>query len=190
MTAVVVTCIYIASAFSVSPVYTVNRLARKFSLLRNKTVVGLVVGKNRETVEKISFAFNSVSIPFTAFVLIVACTVTLSLGLQRATEWRNKSVQSENDKISNRNQKVAKMVVMMSVLFIVCFIPANIIVVSFAYEPALSFGGRYLYLTIMLGALGLILESINSSANIFIYYSMSSKFRETFREVFVSCKVM
>lgn len=45
----------------------------------------------------------------------------------------------------------------------------------------LSFGGRYLKVTLRLGGLLLVLESVNSSVNIFIYYRMSSIYREVFR---------
>lgn len=55
-----------------------------------------------------------------------------------------------------------------------------------AFIPELYVGGSYLRVGIILGGLVLLLESINSSANIFIYYHMSSKYRTVFQTLF--CK--
>lgn len=181
---IIIFCIYAISVLIAAPSYSVNRLGFKFSPQRNKSVLGIVFVGTRENVEKISVAINNVSVPLVAFTIIVVCTMTLSLGLRRATKWRKQSAQASADKISSRNQKVANMVVMISTLYICCFIPVNILTVLFAYEPDISLGGKYFSLTIILSSFGLILESINSSVNIFIYYRMSSKYRDTLHKIF------
>lgn len=157
----------------------------KFFPHRNRTLLGLIFTEDRENVEKISFAINNFSLPFVAFVIIVVCTFTLVLKLNRATQWRKKSTSpAQVDNVTSRNQKVAMMVVMISTLFIACFIPLSITMLAVAFNPDLSLGGKYVNISIIIGGLDFVLESINSSGNIFIYYHMSIRYRSTFRQIF------
>lgn len=171
--------------FSVAPIYVVNRLEFKFYSARNKSILGLVFTSDRERVEKFSFAINNVCVPFTSFTVITVCTVVLVVKLRRTARWRQTSTVSDQaDASTRRSQKVAKMVVMISTLFIACFIPFSIIFIAMALEPDLSLDGKYRHLIIILGGIGTVLESINSSMNIFIYYHMSSKYRSVLRQLF------
>lgn len=81
------------------------------------------------------------------------------------------------------------MVVIISVMFIVCFSPMCINLLAVAFEPEFSFGGKYLKITLIFGGVGLILESINSSMNIFVYYNMSSRYRDSYQRVFCNIKL-
>lgn len=183
---VIIVSIFIILLSSMAPAYIVNRPGMKFFPHRNKTLLGIVYGANRESVEKIFYAINSVFIPFCAFAVIIVCTVTLVVQLQRKTKWRMKSAHcAQSDNISNRNEKVAKMVVMISTMFISCFTPLGLIFIAMSLEPELSHDGKYQHVLRMAGGICVVFESVNSSANIFIYYHMSSKFKETFRALFV-----
>lgn len=169
---------------SATPLFVVNKLGMKFSTSRNTTVLGLIFMDGRATIEKICYAVNSLSVPSATFIIIVACTIILSMGLKRATEWRKKSTQSQGDRTGNRNQKVGRMVVTISTLFIICFIPINISMLAMAFDPELSFSGKHFNIVVVLSGLSLLLESINSSMNVFIYYKMSTKYRETLDDIF------
>lgn len=184
LTAGIIFCVYTIFVVSAAPMYIVNRLGLKFSPLRNRTVLGLIFMENRETTEKVSSTVNNISIPLTAFAVIVVCTVTLVIELRRSSKWGIKSTQ----RACSRNRKVIKMVVTISTLFIVCFIPVNINAVATVFETQLWYTGKYVNVTIMLAGISFILESVNSSANIFIYYNMSSKYRDTFQEIFYQRK--
>lgn len=183
--AAIITCLSIIQVSSTLPVYAVNKLGVKFSVQQNKTLFGLIFTENRHQVEKISFAINNFTMPSIAFVIIVVSTVALVIKLRTAAEWRKRSTcQAQEDRVSRRNQKVAKMVVMISTVFIICFIPVCVIMLAAVFEPELSFGGKYLKISILFCSLGFVLESVNSSMNIFIYYHMSSRYRAIFREMF------
>lgn len=184
MSAVVIS-IFIVLIISVAPLYVVNRLEKKFYHRINKTLLGLTYTTNREHVENISFPINNVLVPFGAFVIILTSTVTLVIKLQSKTKWRitsSTSAQAEN--VSKRNQKVAKMVVVISTLFIACFVPISFGFIAMVLEPELSIYGKHRNLLILIAGLGFLLESINSSVNIFIYYTMSSKYRVVFQQIF------
>ncbi|BFZ07874.1 hypothetical protein BsWGS_10913 [Bradybaena similaris] len=181
----VIICIFVVLLASVSPLYVVNRLGMKFYPARNRTLLGLVPTENRETVEQISFAINNVLIPFSAFIVVNLCTVILVIKLRKRTVWRNKTTSStQADSVSIRNRKVAKMVVMISTLFIVCFVPISVVFTAVLLVPDLAIDGRFRNILIVVGGICFILESVNSSVNIFIYYHMSTKFRTIFRQLF------
>lgn len=168
------------------PVYCVNSLDYKFSLIRNKTVFGLVVRDAHQHVETIFLLINNFFIPFGAFLIITVCTIILSCLLHRNAKWRAATIADSNvDNVSSRNQKIAKMVVLISTLYIACFIPTATIMLAIAFERALFFNGKYMNVSIMLGGISYVLEGINSSMNIFIYHRMSSKFRYTVHKMII-----
>lgn len=51
-------------------------------------------------------------------------------------------------------------------------------------EPGFSEGGRYYNMYSGLWSIAMLMETINSSVNIFFYFKMSSKYRQKFRELF------
>lgn len=55
---------------------------------------------------------------------------------------------------------------------------------AIAFEPALSVNGRYVAVSLAITGFSYVMESVNSSMNIFIYHHMSSKYRATFRELY------
>lgn len=182
---IVIICVFIILMTSAAPSYVVNRLEFKFYPARNKTLLGLVFTQDREQVEQVSFAVNNVFIPFTAFVIIIMCTVTLVVKLKNKTKWRKtSSTGAQTDRVADRNHKVSKMVVMISSLFIACFIPESILFIVMAVVPEFNVNGKYRNILFLSGGFALVLESINSSVNIFIYYYMSSRYRCVFRKMF------
>lgn len=170
--------VYVILIASVAPLYVVNKLDWKYFPNRNKSLLGLVYTTDREHVETISFIINNVFIPFSSFVVITICTITLVIKLNTNIKWRQQSAMSRQvNNTSSRNQKVGKMVVMISVLFIASFIPVSILFMAMSMVPELSIDGPYLGILIIIGGIGFLLESVSSAMNIFIYYHMSSKFR-------------
>ncbi|XP_005100340.1 allatostatin-A receptor-like [Aplysia californica] len=183
--AIVIVCLFIILIASVSPVYYVNRIGPKLSQKRNRTVIGLLFTEDREEVEAISFAVNNVIVPFCAFFVVIVCTVTLVVKLRSKTKWRKETASAgKSDNFSGRDQKVTKMVMMISTLFIVCFTPVSVMFIGMTVEPELSIDGQYRNLFFILFSFGFILESTNSALNIFIYYEMSSKYRTVFNHTF------
>ncbi|XP_059169398.1 allatostatin-A receptor-like [Physella acuta] len=184
VTAIMVT-IFLLLIGSVSPVYYANRYGLKFFPDRNKTLIGLIYTPDREQVEKVSFTINNIIIPFTAFLTILACTIVLVVKLRQQTKWRkNTKPTAHVDTLSSRDQKVTRMVVMISALFIVCFTPICVVFIGMTVEPELAINGKYHNMFFVVFSFGYILESTNSAINIFIYYRMSSRYRQVFRQIF------
>lgn len=156
----------------------------KFSPYRNKTLLGLLSTSDREEVEKVTFAINNFIIPFAAFFVIIICTAVLVINLRRGTEWRKSSVSSVKADVLYRNQKVSKMVVMISTVFISCFVPFSTIMLVVALQPDLSVNSKNFDISVAVCGIVSLLESLNSSLNIFIYYNMSGNYRRTFNNIF------
>lgn len=187
--AVIIILIFILLLSSVAPVYAVNKLGLKFFAERNKTLLGLVYTENRDVVEKFSYAFNNACLPLLAFAVIITSTIILVVKLQQTAKWRKHSTSSaQADSVTTRNQKVSKIVVMISSLFIACFIPLSFLFIAMTLEPRLSLDGDYRNTLIVVGGCILVIDSVNSSANIFIYYYMSSKYKDIFRQMFCRAK--
>lgn len=168
-----------------APVYTVVRMRMKFFPARNKTLLGTVSSPDRHHVETISYTINNFFLPLTAFVVVISCTGILVRSLQNQTQWRTKTtIQADH-----RNRNVAKMVVMISALFISCFVPMSVLVLFVAANSDFNEGGKSEYISIYTGGICFVLESINSSSNIFIYYHMSIKYRKTFNMIFFKCAI-
>jgi hypothetical protein len=171
-----------------TPVFVVNSLGTKYIFSQNRTTLGLVSIEGRDTVEKITFTVNSFFIPFVAFIIIIVCTIILIVKLRRRSKWLKASTTASDADVSIRSQKVTKMVVMISVLFIVCFVPLAFVMIAVAFEPNLNVGGRLVNTGKLLGHIVLFMESINSSANIFIYYHLSRKYRDVIHVIFYGNK--
>lgn len=183
-TAAIIVCIFLVIIFSISPMYVANQLVWKFYPDKNKSIFSLTFTEDREDIDNISLVINNFTMPFAAFVLIIICTTLLVICLQKREGWLQSVTNSANNEFSLRNRRVSKMVVIISALFIVCFVPCAVISLSVVFEPEINVGGKYVNIGIILAGVGVLLESINSSGNIFIYYLMSSKYRETFHVIF------
>lgn len=135
---IVVVFTFIILLSSIAPVYMVLRLGWKYFPDRNRTLIGIIYTDDRERVERISYFINNVFIPFGSFIVIAICTIILVAKLRKNAKWRKAStISAQADNVSNRNQKVAKMVVMISTLFVVCFFPLSVTFIAMALEPEL-----------------------------------------------------
>lgn len=137
---------------------------------------------DHETAQTIIYAISGVLLELGSFVIVFVCTVTLVVKLQDKTKWRQMSTASgQADNASTRDQKVTKMVMVISSLFIVCFSSTCMTLLAMMLEPELSVGGRHRNLFICVFSICFVLESANSAMNIFIYYHMSSKYKNVLR---------
>lgn len=180
--------IFVILICSVAPEYVVNKVGSKFLPEINRTIIGLIYASNRESVSEVSYLVNNVMVPFVSFTTIIVCTVVLVFQLHSSAEWRKKSAtKSQVDNILSRNQKISKVVLMISTLFIICFVPLSVLFIGMSQVKEFSMGGRYRNLLVVLGGVGVVLEAMNSSMNIFIYYYMSTHYRVVFREIILGC---
>lgn len=177
--------IFIVVILSIIPEYIAHRLEMKFFPRRNKSILGMAFSADREILIKISYIVNNVVINLGSFIVISVFMIIMVLQLQKNTHWLKTSGASKQaDTFSSRNQKISKMVISISVLFIICFIPVSMLYIGLSQEPDFFTSSKYINLILVLGSTGVLLESINSSCKIFIYYYMRHKYRNVFLSLF------
>ncbi|XP_012942255.1 cysteinyl leukotriene receptor 1-like [Aplysia californica] len=183
-TVFVVVGIFLTMFANVVPVYCSISLGPTFFRELNKTMIGMVFIPNGETIEKVALSISIFS-QFASFFVVIVCTVVLILNLIRKSKWRQSTSSSAKQKsVSNRDKKVVKMILSISIIFIACFLPSGVNFIVIFFLPEYKVTGKYQNLFISTWCLCKALGTLNSSVNIFVYYNMSSKFKEIVDKMF------
>ena len=115
-----------------------------------------------------------------SFLTVVFCTCFLVMKLNQSLRWRKSTLGQPDKAVPVKEMKVVRSVIAICIIYIACFFP-NVMAmpVSMVY-PRFHVMDPYLgnvVFTIFYG--GCVLQAISSSVNIFVYYSMSTKYKET-----------
>ena len=123
------------------------------------------------------------------FITITIATIITAIRLRRVVQWRQRSTSSASVSMTSCVKEIAltKTLVATSVLFIVCLAPTIMFHIASFVEPEFYFTGRYYNLVYLLTNVRLFFRVSNSSFNFFIYYNMSTRYRETLRDIFRLC---
>ena len=116
------------------------------------------------------------------FVVVLVSTSVLVVRLKRNMEWRNEATkQSTSESGSTKERKAARSVIAVCTIFIICFLPnVAVLVISIAY-PKFDIRDPYLgNLARVVFIFSFLFQVVNSTVNIFVYYNMSTKYREVF----------
>ncbi|KAK3790468.1 hypothetical protein RRG08_015937 [Elysia crispata] len=95
--------------------------------------------------------------------------------LEQATD---ASQSAFSNKETSKETKAIKMVVVIATVFIISSIPSCIHIVVVMVFPDFDITGPYADIFIVSGNAFFVVDTINCSANVIIYYKMSSKFRQ------------
>ncbi|KAK0056290.1 tachykinin-like peptides receptor 86C [Biomphalaria pfeifferi] len=170
------------------PIYSVYSLSWDFYFLRNSSGDGRDFLKNwSETLEN-TFLFHSMLI-VSGLGTLVVYTALLVDQYARRSEWRKTTARHFGEKrkcLSARDRKTMKLVVAIATLLIVCFTPTVVDSMIVILTPDYYFWEGYSSLFHYLYNISLQCLSINSTLNMFIYYKMSTRYRNTFKELFCS----
>lgn len=175
--------IYVVMTGSAAPMFYTSRYVWTFDPARNKSILGLIYLKNRGDQEVIVFVMNAV-LPTVTFVFIVVCTAILVKTLREKSKWRQTTARSNISNMSDKETKAVKMVVFISVVFILCFLPGIFVFIWTLLDPELRPDGKQIRTMYAVTSVMLFMEGVNAAANFFVYLLMSSKFKITAREMF------
>lgn len=131
--------IFAIMIISICPVYYAIYLGPVRDMTTNKTFISLVYRPNGIHIENISFAINFVA-QLTSFVLVIICTVVLVQSLLRKYKWHKHSVCTNT--ITNRDKRLIKMIISLSTIFIICFLPSAVNLVIMMLTPGYSIVGK------------------------------------------------
>lgn len=189
-TKIIITLIFSFTLVIFVPFYLVNRLEWQHYQGLNKTLLTLVYTSHKIAVETATFPIYGVAIPVATLLIIILCTIILVIQLNKKAEWRKKTTvnnKSATESTSLKDKKVVKMVTLISVIFIICYTPAAILFLVMTCEPQFSFTGKHENLFYVLWSVTMFSETVSSSVNIFVYYTMSSKFKKTLQQKLWFC---
>ncbi|KAH9514448.1 hypothetical protein Btru_025285 [Bulinus truncatus] len=174
--------IFIVIFCMLPPIYATTWLSWQWFPDRNRTLLGLDFSSRRDDVYAAVASVNVV-LSYASFFIILACTVALVVTLKKQAEWRT-STSSGLVSSFAKERRVNKMIVLITVLFIVCYFPGTVVLLVMVFIPEFNKGMFYNNLFTVVWAFIHILEAWNSSFNIFVYYRMSSKFRAVLNSKF------
>ena len=199
-TLIVIVAIY-GATFGLYPVLVIGYpIGWKFYPERNASLLGVVPNLHPTVVmlDNIVLFVVSTFLPCVTFFSVIVFTLLLSLTLQRSKAWRDankynssntQSADETGSKLTAKQSKedrAVRMVLTIATVFIVTNIPSCIHMVAMAAVPGFSVTGRYSKLFLLMGVLYLGVDSVNSGANVIIYYRMSNKFRHAMISLFSS----
>ena len=121
------------------------------------------------------------------FTTIAVTTTITAFRLRRVVQWRQCSTSSVAATSSIKEIALTKTLVATSVLFIVCLAPTIMVQIASFVEPEFYFTGHYYNLAYTLRNVMVFFKASNSSFNFFIYYNMSTRYRETLLDIFRLC---
>ncbi|XP_059149099.1 N-formyl peptide receptor 2-like [Physella acuta] len=172
-----ITIIYFIMIINVFPNYYMTYYDWKN--VKNRTVWGIFYRPNKDAVFNISFFVTDFFIPLLSFFIVIICTAITAWTLRSKLQWR-KSVSMTTDKPAapQKEMKVVRMITVVSAIFIVCFLPFSMILTSRAVVTEMKINGRFWNLVLLVGSVAFVLETINCSISLLVYYNMSTKFRE------------
>ena len=193
--AVIITAVYLVVVGVYFVVATRYRIACVFDPSSNTaqytTVAGEFYQKHQRLINYLDSFVYGAGIPVVMITVVTAATITTAMKIRQAAAWRagtssakgSSSSSSSSSSISPQELALTKMLIGVSVLFIVCVSPFALFRFVWLFLPEMDIGRRNqnFYLT------GIwTLESfsyVNSSFNIFVYYTMGSRYRDTFRSL-------
>ena len=139
--------------------------------------------------------FNYV-LSFGGFIICIACVVILSASLKKASKFRESSstgtsdsantdkTSSKHSKERQRNAKIVRTVVLVSVIFIVCNVPNILYFLLKVFLKGFKITGKYRNaqsFTLMVKEMFFLLSAC---LNTFIYYFCNSRYCNIFRAMF------
>ncbi|CAG5126536.1 unnamed protein product [Candidula unifasciata] len=133
-----IVCIFAAMLSSTCPVYYAIRLGTVYDFSTNTTLTSLVYRSNGIQIENMSFAINFAA-QLSSFVLVIVCTVILVQTLRRKSRWRKHS--ANKDTVTQRDKRLIKMIISLSIVFIICFLPSAVNLVVMMLIPEYSITG-------------------------------------------------
>ncbi|XP_076464819.1 uncharacterized protein LOC143296674 [Babylonia areolata] len=147
----------------------------------NTPVIGAFYKKHKQVIDLVdSFVFG-VGLPGIVMTVVITSTIVTTWKLRQMMTWRAETTSST---ISAREVALTKMLIGTSVLFIACVSPFALTRFCWLFFPEMNTGRRNhnFYLTTFW--INKTLSYINSSSNIFVYFAMGSRYRETFFSLF------
>lgn len=149
----------------------------------NVSVISLTYTSSGHQIENVLIYFATFS-QFASFLSVAVSTAGLVVTFGNKIKWRDTSVTSaQKSTLSSRDKRTIKMVIGISTIFIISYLPVTISQLGMLFYRDYNFGRRYHNLLVATSTVFFCLESVNSSSSIFVYYNLSSRYRDMFLKI-------
>ena len=161
-------------------------LTSVISPMHNRTMIGFDFGRFKTKLFMTS-VFASYSIPtFILFIVVLVGTIFLINSFKQSRQLRDSMTGSEKSSLSNKDSRLIRLVIFICMFYIISAAPLVLIfITSFIYP---DFNDTNLYLKNLLlvsHSIGELFQALSSSINIFVYFRMGSKYKDTFKQIFL-----
>ncbi|XP_076462771.1 uncharacterized protein LOC143295092 [Babylonia areolata] len=133
---------------------------------------------NQKTIDFLDAFVYGVGIPLVMIMVVVMTTVVTMIKLRQAAAWR--SGTSSSGSVSAREVALTVMLVYNSIFFVICVFPVALFRLVWLFVPEMNAGRRQHNLFFTCIWLMDIVTYINATFNIVVYYTMGSRYRQTF----------
>ncbi|XP_059147810.1 neuropeptide receptor 22-like [Physella acuta] len=135
-------------------------------------------------IENASFTFSNVSL-LSSFPCVIVFTFLIVVKLEEKSKWRKQtSSMAQKDTTSARDTKVVKMIILISGIFIFCYMPAVTSIAGALAYAEYNATGRLKNFFIVCWSFVFCLEATNATVTMFVYLKMSTKYRSVFLSIF------
>lgn len=192
-----------------APAWATQSLQWKKDTSRNITRLVLLVSDNRRQIDIFVDTFNGIVLPTVAQIIITISAFIMISGIKSSAKFRQraaaagesqatgaKPTTNNNNRekprqtdgpgkvMTNKDAKVAQVVVLVAVIFFTCNLPVLMVAYTRPFVPEMDVGKAYYSLYTLVYTIVYAAGLINASVNIFVYYNVSTKFKDVFLSVF------
>ena len=200
-TVICVVALFISTVLLRIPVLTIHSIGIKLNPLTNHSYAFLVK-HGSPTKVLVNDTLIRTSLPWVAFIIMVACVIILSVKLVEASKVRQPTTSASSEtnekpddrgqqssskhKMSARETHVVQSVVLVCVIFILSQLPFLLYSTARLIHPEFDVGKKFQYLLGISSQMSLTCSFLNASVNIFIYFNYNSKYRSIVESMIVS----
>ena len=194
-----VVVLFISTILLRMPVLYIHSIGIRLNPSTNQTYVYLRYHGSPTNV-LVNDTLNRTSLPWIAFIIMIACVVILGFKLMEASKVRQSTSSEANGmntrpdiqgkqssskhKMSSKETRVVQSVVLVCVIFILSQLPFLLYSAARLLHPEFDVGKKLHYLFGICSHMSLTCSILNASVNIFIYYNYNSKYRSVLKSLF------
>lgn len=142
--------------------------------------------KNADALKVYNEYFLPIAFRHLPVILVLGINTVIIILLGRSRRFQKNSTKQDN-KRSDEQKKITRMLLSVAVVFLICLLPGDILLISSLTVEGFAFFGTYHNLFLALSDICLLFEMINSCANFVIYMLLNKNFFETFSTLFCCC---
>ena len=130
---------------------------------------------HKQLVDVLSGVVYGLILPVSTFSIVGLATVVTAVKLKKVAQWR----QESSSALSPREIALTRMLIFLSIQFVVLNLPNVMLRVASLFVPELNISGRFANLHYFMTGVVEVCAALNSSLNFLVYYFAGTKYRET-----------